>query len=195
MALCLQDAYPEYRNNINKALDFITRGLDSSSNLHAMSLGTYVLSRANHNSKAAFLQRLDSMATNADGRKWWNKTAPSNEQQSPWYNTTRSVNIEISAYAALTLLENNLVGDALPVLNWLMDQRNAFGGFVASQDTVVGLQALLMFAERFSSQGNNVQLGFHYGEGAETILNVNAENSLALQSVEVSKLTLRVAHS
>lgn len=86
----------------------------------------------------------------------------------------------------MALLENNLVGDALPVLNWLMDQRNPKGGFVASQDTVVGLQALLMFAERFSSQGNNLQIGFHYGEGAETIINVNAENSLALQTVEVS---------
>ncbi|EDW65046.2 thioester-containing protein 1 allele R1 [Drosophila virilis] len=179
------DLHAEYRNNINKALDFITRGLDTSSNLHAMALGTYVLSKANHNAKAAFLQRLDSLAMNANGRKWWNKTAPSTEQQSPWYNATRNVNIEISAYGALALLENNLVGDALPVLNWLMDQRNAFGGFVGSQDTVVGLQALLMFAERFSSQGNNVQLGFHYGEGAETILNVNAENSLALQSVEL----------
>lgn len=151
-----------------------------------MALGTYVLSRANHNAKAAFLQRLDAQAINGDGRKWWNKTAPTNEQQSPWYNASRSVNIEISAYAALALLENNLVGDALPVLNWLMDQRNVNGGFVGSQDTVVGLQALLMFAERFSSQGNNVQIGFQYGEGAETILNVNAENSLALQSVEVS---------
>ncbi|KMY88827.1 CD109 antigen [Drosophila simulans] len=179
------DLYPEYRNNINKALDFITRGLDGSSNLHAMAIGTYVLSRANHNAKAAFLQRLDSMATNKDGLKWWNKTAPAGEQQSPWYNATRSVNIEISAYAALALLENNLVGDALPVLNWLMDQRNPKGGFVASQDTVVGLQALLMFAERFSSQGNNLQIGFHYGEGAETIINVNAENSLALQTVEL----------
>jgi len=29
-----------------------------------MAIGTYVLSRANHNAKAAFLQRLDSMATN-----------------------------------------------------------------------------------------------------------------------------------
>ncbi|KAH8333630.1 hypothetical protein KR059_001594, partial [Drosophila kikkawai] len=179
------DLYPEYRNNINKALDFITRGLDGSNNLHAMALGTYVLTRANHNAKAAFLQRLDSMAIQGDGLKWWNKTAPAGEQQSPWYNTTRSVNVEISAYAALALLENNLVGDALPVLNWLMDQRNSKGGFVASQDTVVGLQALLTFAERFSSQGNNVQVGFHYGEGAETIINVNAGNSLALQSVEL----------
>ncbi|XP_053957332.1 thioester-containing protein 1 allele R1 [Anastrepha ludens] len=178
-------AYPEYTNVINKALDFITRGLDSSSDLHATAIGTYVLSRANHNSKSAFLQRLDAMAVNEDGKKWWNKTAPIAEGPSPWYNRTRSVNIEISSYAALALLENNLIGDALPVLKWLADQRNAFGGFVSSQDTVVGIQALMAFAARFSSQANNVQVSVQYGQGAETTLNVNGENSLALQSYEL----------
>ncbi|XP_037958206.1 CD109 antigen [Teleopsis dalmanni] len=177
--------YPEYKNNINKAMDFLTRGLDGSNSLHAMAIGTYVLSRTNHNAKGAFLQRLDAMAVNEDGRKWWNKTAPPLEGPSPWYNHTRSVNIEISAYAALALLENNLIGDALPILKWLIDQRNEFGGFVASQDTVVGLQALIAFAERFSSQANNMQVGFHYGSGAETIMNVNAENSLVLQTFEL----------
>lgn len=45
-------------------MDFITRGLDNSNDLHAMAIGTYVLSRANHNTKSAFLQRLDAMAVN-----------------------------------------------------------------------------------------------------------------------------------
>ncbi|CAD6999787.1 unnamed protein product [Ceratitis capitata] len=178
-------SYPEYTNHINKALDFITRGLDNSNDLHAMAIGTYVLSRANHNTKSAFLQRLDAMAVNEDGKKWWNKTAPVAEGPSPWYNRTRSVNIEISSYGALALLENNLIGDALPVLKWLADQRNAFGGFVSTQDTVVGIQALLAFAERFSSQANNVQISVQYGQGAETTLNVNGQNSLALQSYEL----------
>lgn len=84
------------------------------------------------------------------------------------------------------MLENNLIGDALPVLKWLADQRNALGGFVSSQDTVVGIQALMAFAERFSSQANNVQISVQFGQGAETTLNVNAQNSLALQSYEVS---------
>uniref|UniRef100_A0A1I8Q8G1 TEP1-F n=1 Tax=Stomoxys calcitrans TaxID=35570 RepID=A0A1I8Q8G1_STOCA len=179
------NTYPEYNNNLNKALDYITRGLDGSSNLHTMAIGTYVLSKANHNAKVAFLQRLDAMAVNEDGLKWWNKTAPPTEAMSPWYNHTRSVNVEISSYAVLSLLENNLIGDALPVLRWLMNQRNDLGGFVSSQDSVVGLQALIAFAERFSSQANNLQLAFSYGSNAETIINVNAQNSLALQSIEL----------
>lgn len=118
--------------------------------------------------------------------KWWNKTSPPTEGLSPWYNHTRSVNVEISSYAVLALLENSLIGDALPVLRWLMNQRNDLGGFVSSQDSVVGLQALVGFAERFSSQANNLQLAFNYGSNAETILNVNAQNSLVLQTTEVS---------
>ena len=94
--------------------------------------------------------------------------------------------MEISGYAALSLLENNLIGDALPVLRWLMDQRNALGGFVASQDTVIGLQALFAFAERFSSEATNIQIGFHYGQGVESNLNVNAQNAMVVQSLEVS---------
>ncbi|KAI8125140.1 CD109 antigen [Lucilia cuprina] len=176
---------PEYKNNINKALDFITRTLDGSDNLHAMAIGTYVLAKANHDAKVAFVQRLDAMAVNEDGLKWWNKTASPTESMSPWYNMTRSVNVEITSYAVLSLLENNLIGDALPVLKWLMNQRNDLGGFVSSQDSVVGLQALVSFAERFSSQANNLQLLFNYGENAETVLNVNAQNSLVLQTIEL----------
>lgn len=112
---------------------------------------------------------------------------------SPWYNHTRSVNVEISSYAVLSLLENSLIGDALPVLKWLMNQRNDLGGFVSSQDSVVGLQALVAFAERFSSQANNLQLAFNYGSNAETVINVNAENSLVLQTIEVGP-TLPCCH-
>ncbi|XP_073826156.1 thioester-containing protein 3 [Musca autumnalis] len=179
------NTYPEYNNNVNKALDYITKGLDGSTNLHAMAIGTYVLSKANHNAKVVFLQRLDSMAVNEDGLKWWNKTAPPTEAMSPWYNHTRSVNVEITSYAVLTLLENALIGDALPAVKWLMNQRNDLGGFVSSQDSVVGLQALVAFAERFSSQANNLQLAFTYGSNAETVINVNAENSLVLQTIEL----------
>lgn len=105
---------------------------------------------------------------------------------SPWYNRTRSVNVEISSYAVMSLLENGLIGDALPAVKWLMNQRSDLGGFVSSQDSVVGLQALVAFAERFSSQANNLQLAFRYGSNAETVINVNAENSLVLQTIEVS---------
>lgn len=97
-----------------------------------------------------------------------------------------SIDIEISAYAAMALLENNLIGDALPVLKWLVDQRNAFGGFASSMDTVVGIHALTKFSERIFSQGNNIQVAFNYGHGAETIINVNEQNTIVLQTYQVS---------
>ncbi|TMW42017.1 hypothetical protein DOY81_012903, partial [Sarcophaga bullata] len=39
--------------------------------------------------------------------------------------------------------------------------------------------------ERFSSQANNLQLLFSYGQNAETVLNVNSQNSLVLQTIEL----------
>lgn len=45
-------------------MDFITRTLDGSENLHAMAIGTYVLAKANHDAKVSFVQRLDAMAVN-----------------------------------------------------------------------------------------------------------------------------------
>lgn len=45
-------------------MDFITRSLDGSDNLHAMAIGTYVLAKSNHDAKVSFVQRLDAMAVN-----------------------------------------------------------------------------------------------------------------------------------
>lgn len=56
--------YPQYKNNIDKALDFIARGLDQTSDVHSLAIGTYVLSITNHFSKSSYIQRLDAMATN-----------------------------------------------------------------------------------------------------------------------------------
>uniref|UniRef100_A0A1A9W1S3 TEP1-F n=1 Tax=Glossina brevipalpis TaxID=37001 RepID=A0A1A9W1S3_9MUSC len=177
--------YSSYKNHINKALDFLTLSLDTTDNLHSLAIGTYVLTKANHNAKAAFLQRLDARAVNEDGTKWWNKTAPASDSYSPWYNRTRNLNVEISSYAILALLENNLVSETLPAVKWLVTQRNDLGGFVGSQDTVVALQALINFAEKFSSQTTNLQLSFNYGQNAVTTLTVNAENALRLQNYEL----------
>ncbi|KAL9927450.1 thioester-containing protein 3 [Glossina fuscipes fuscipes] len=176
--------YSSYKNHINKALDFVTRSLDATDNLHSLAIGTYVLTKADHNARAAFLQRLDAMAVNEDGKKWWNKTAPTSDANSPWYNRTRNVNVEISSYAILALLENNLLDEALPAIKWLVSQRNDLGGFIGSQDTVVALQALINFAERFSRQPAYLQLFFDYGEklSEKTVI---ADTDSALQNHEI----------
>lgn len=95
------------------------------------------------------------------------------------------MNVEITSYGLLALIEANQFSDGLPYFRWLLSQRNDQGGFEGTQDTVVGLQALARFAERISSKNNNVQIVVKSGQANETHINVNAENSLVLQTFEV----------
>ena len=54
--------------------------------------------------------------------------------------------METTGYAVLALLERGDRVSASSAARWLVSQRNAFGGFGSTQDTVVGLQALIQFA-------------------------------------------------
>lgn len=83
-------------------------------------------------------------------------------------------------------LEAGLITDSLPVLKWLISQRNINGGFESTQDTIMGLTALIKFSEKLSFEGSNVQVVFSYGDGAETRMNVNEVNSIVLQTYTVS---------
>lgn len=74
---------------------------------------------------------------------------------------------------------------ALPYFRWLLKQRNDQGGFVGTQDTVIGLDALAQYVKHMSSQSNNVQLRIMAEPANETFVNVNAENALVLQTIEL----------
>lgn len=91
----------------------------------------------------------------------------------------------MTSYGLLALLEAGQYEEGLPTLKWLLNQRNENGGFQSTQDTIVGLQALSKFAERVSAASNNVRISIKYNENVESQINVNAENSLILQTYEV----------
>lgn len=85
----------------------------------------------------------------------------------------------------MALLEAGLYSDALPIIKWLVNQRNELGGFQSTQDTFVGLKALAKYAESASSNYNNVQIQYKY-EGGESRINVNGDNALIQQIYDVS---------
>src|SRR5690606_33342872 len=55
---------------------------------------------------------------------------------------TNTAAIETTGYAALALLLLGETLDASRAVRWLALQRNAFGGYGSTQDTVVALQAM-----------------------------------------------------
>lgn len=117
--------------------------------------------------------------------KWWEKPIPPADSKNIWYTKPNSVNVEITSYGLLALLEAGHYSDALPIIKWLVNQRNELGGFQSTQDTFVGLKALAKYAESTSSNYNNVQIQYKY-EGGESRINVNGDNGLIQQIYDVS---------
>lgn len=89
----------------------------------------------------------------------------------------------------MALLESGRFTDGFPYFKWLLHQRNNKGGFIGTQDTILGLQALAKFAERISIEDNNIQLIVSTIDAIDSIdainFNVNPENVLIYQSHEL----------
>ncbi|XP_052898513.1 thioester-containing protein 1 allele R1-like isoform X2 [Anopheles moucheti] len=175
----------KYKNTINKAIDYVYRNTESLDDTYALALAAYALQLADHSSKGLILSKLDTKATTDSDSKWWHKPIPETEQKNPWYSRPNSVNVEMSSYGMLAFLEAGLDTDALPIMKWLIGQRNDKGGFQSTQDTVVGLQALAKLAAKITSPNNDVTITAKINENQEKRMTVNAENGMILQKFEL----------
>ena len=65
--------------------------------------------------------------------------------QLSWTNPKSALTIEQTAYALLAQVYLKEYAKAYPIVSWLLSQRNSFGAFRSTQDTVVGLEALTAY--------------------------------------------------
>lgn len=89
----------------------------------------------------------------------------------------------MTSYALLTLLEANQDSQCLPILKWLLNQRNNQGGFEGTQDTVVGIEALAKFASKITTKNTDVKINVQCpDQKAEQNFKINKDNLLLLQT-------------
>jgi CD109 antigen len=95
----------------------------------------------------------------------------------------RSVAIEATGYATLALIEHGDVFNASRAAKWLVSQRNAYGGYGSTQDTVVALQALTEYS---TDARADVDLTISIeAAGEKNDLKITQDNFDVLQVVEV----------
>ncbi|XP_009465519.1 PREDICTED: alpha-2-macroglobulin-like protein 1 [Nipponia nippon] len=74
---------------------------------------------------------------------------------------------------------------ASQIVSWLTKQQNPYGGFASTQDTVVALEALALYATKtFSKDGPDLQVSLS-SEGFNQNIRVDNTNRLLLQTVEL----------
>ncbi|CAH1108875.1 unnamed protein product [Psylliodes chrysocephalus] len=182
---------PTITNVINKGLDYIARNIDESESTFALALCSYALQITGHASRQSAFNLLDTRAKSKDNMKWWAKDTPINEIKNPWHDLPRSIDIEATSYALMTFVEANLLDDAVPVLEWLLNQQNNLGGFTSSHDTIVGLQALYKIVTKLA-RPTNIQIEFQYGKEGNGKFSVNRNNLMIQQSMEIGKAVREV---
>lgn len=171
----LSDSYSKV---IDKAIDNIVSHLKDIDDVYTMAIVSYALYLAEKPSIAnSLIQELDKKANNSDGTRHW-------DRKSDEYYIS-SLSTETSAYALLAYIEAFRDTDALLIARWLVSQRNSFGGFESTQDTVVGLLALSKIAAKITSKSLNMKVDVKYLNTLKSV-NIAQNNALVLQKVEIS---------
>lgn len=128
VAIALHEA--GYNDELETSVRYLESRLHDVADPYTMAIVAYALELAG-SSHATDANRalLDLATADADGLHWNGPAA-----------------VETTGYGLLALLERGDVINAANAARWLVSQRNAFGGYGSTQDTVVGLQALIEYA-------------------------------------------------
>ncbi|XP_076058869.1 CD109 antigen-like [Oratosquilla oratoria] len=177
------------RNQINKALDFLAESLETLEDPYSIAVANYALHVADHPYKDTAFYQLEAKAQVKEDMKWWHteEFVKSHEET----REAHALDVEMTAYALQVYMLRGLARDALPVMRWLIRQRNANGGFISTQDTVVGMQALADLAEQISAPSPDVNVRLIYGARGSNV-QVNTNNAMVMQKVELPDDTKEV---
>ncbi|XP_017126612.1 alpha-2-macroglobulin-like [Drosophila elegans] len=189
--LALLEEKKPNRTAIDKAVAYLSSNTAESVELLPKSIAIYALQRAKAPQAAKQVAALKALAKQEDDRTWWaedleERHKPKNCQG--WWCWVRSKDVETTSYALLSLLESEqkTADTMLSTVRWLVAQRNSFGGFGSSQDTVVGLTALIKFAEKSGYKAAKCEVTVsNKGKREKTEkLTTSEENDLMLQTVD-----------
>jgi len=174
-----------------KAIGYLEGELDNIDNAYTMAITAYALELAGSPLTGQAHDKLMGMAQEDENGLHWgdvSKVEPLDQKDGdimPFrpMEMNRSNAIEATGYATLALIKNGDAFDASRAAKWLVSQRNAYGGYGSTQDTVVALQALIEYCTNARA---DVDLTVTINAGGEVKqLSIKQNNFDVLQMMEV----------
>ncbi|XP_028642176.1 CD109 antigen [Grammomys surdaster] len=185
--------YKKYQPNINvqDSIKFLesefSRGISDN---YTLALVTYALSTVGSPKAEEALTMLTQQSEKEGDTQFWLSSGPT--LFGSWQ--ARSVDIEIAAYALLAHTLHR-VSEGIPIMRWLIRQRNSLGGFVSTQDTVVALKALSEFSALVYKENTDIHLTvtgpsvprpIHFGIDSQNLFLLHQEELAALDPITVN---------
>ena len=163
----------------DKELDCLEENLpklgSTGNDLYTKSLIAYALALGGRMKKSnEVMDELENVAIDQDpGKLSWKTSSDSSLEYT-------SQDVEIGAYNILTLMKHNRLPEALKIIKWLATQRNSYGGFKSTQDTMIALQAFAEYSLKITEEENNLEIDINAGKESLNF-EVNEDNELLLQ--------------
>uniref|UniRef100_A0A8C2BCJ2 Alpha-2-macroglobulin-like n=1 Tax=Cyprinus carpio TaxID=7962 RepID=A0A8C2BCJ2_CYPCA len=167
---------------VSKGLSYLKRIVGNIQNTYSTALLAYTFSLAGDtDTRQQLFKKLEDAAISDGSHLHWSQSASA--------DASDSLAVEISSYVLLAVLTADSpttadLGFANRIVSWLVKQQNAYGGFSSTQDTVVALQALSLYATKvFSSAGSSTVT---VQSAADTHrFDVNQDNKLLYQEKQL----------
>ncbi|CAG7731371.1 unnamed protein product, partial [Allacma fusca] len=177
---------------VNLAINFVTEKTTSGEidDVYALVISTYAATLAKHSRKDELFGKLETAGKKDQGLMYWEvekKNVTDNtteEKRYIWDFATQPVSVEMTSYALLTYILRGEAPAAFPLVRWLLNKRTANGGFLSTQDTVVGLTALSKYAELTKGAETNLKVDYSAGSVSKNVA-INARNADVLQEYEL----------
>uniref|UniRef100_A0A8C2KK18 Uncharacterized protein n=1 Tax=Cyprinus carpio TaxID=7962 RepID=A0A8C2KK18_CYPCA len=170
---------------VSKGLSCLRSVVKDVKNTYTTALLAYTFSLAKDtDTRQQLFKKLEDVAISEGSHLHWSQSASADDSD--------SLAVEISSYVLLAVLTADSLtsadlGFANRIVSWLVKQQNAYGGFSSTQDTVVALQALSLYATKvFSSDGSSTVT---VQSAADTHhFDVNQDNKLLYQEKQLQNV-------
>ncbi|XP_048084493.1 CD109 antigen-like [Alosa alosa] len=176
-----------FPGNLSKATEFLETQLSSGiSSNYSLSLVSYALSLASSLSTQNAIDELISRADIRDGVPLWSsRNADLTESWQP-----SSASVEIAGYVLLSRFKQGNIVESIDLMKWLSSQRGPSGGFGSTQDTVIALQALSLYASFSGSEAIDLKINFTSKASLMvTSFTINSTNYLTVRQQQIDMNT------
>jgi len=198
--ISLLESDPAIVNNarFSVAVACVSARVEEVKDSYSLSIIAYMFAKMKDSENyGKVMKTLNGMAVEEGVFKHWEGPTKDEPEQFWWARQARSSDIEQTSYALLALLEmdgrtKDGLKKAVPIVRWLSKQRNSLGGWASTQDTVLAMQALALFAElAFSGRaGQSMTINVEAKQGLPMTprftheFRINPQNALVLQRAE-----------
>src|SRR4030042_1472272 len=167
-----------------RAVGYLEGQLNEIDDAYTMAIVAYALELGGSALKDQAYNKLMEMAEeDENGLHWGDVEEPVPLTESNPWEFNQSTVIEATGYATLALIKHGDAFNASRAAKWLVSQRNAYGGYGSTQDTVVALQALTEYSTGSRADGDLTVNIKAEGEGKQP--RIKQDNFDVLQIVEV----------